>query len=316
MMRAMGPTKSRWGGAAKGAAGVVLVAVASGLVGCAPRSPEAQGSSPSALGVEEAQRFVLALINRDRAAEGLPELGWDAEAARAAERHVRDMAAHGFTAHWGTDGSVPEQRYSEAGGRHLVRENAACFFDGKERALEAEPRFEPAELEKIHDAFMSELPPEDGHRRNLLDPKHSRAGIGLAKPQGVRQPCMAQELVGVFGEYDELPRDPEVQGTLHVAGEVHAPVTFGGVGVKRLPLPRPLSATELNQTSTYPVPEPDVVYFPPGFKTPLPVLVKEGRFQIDVPLGEPGLYEISIWGRFPEAEEQLRIVSLRTVRVD
>src|SRR5690606_12188839 len=91
---------------------------------------------------------------------------------------------------------------------------------------------------------------------------------------------------------------------------------FGGVGVKRLPLPKPLSAEELNETSTYPVPEPDVVYFPPGFKTPLPVLVEGRRFEIDVPLGEAGLYAISIWGRFPDAEEQLRIVSLRTVRVE
>lgn len=285
------------------------------LASCAPRSPEEPPSAAS-LSAEEAQRFVLELINRDRAAEGLPQLGWDDEAARAGERHARDMAAHGFTAHWGTDGSVPEQRYTEAGGDHLVRENAACFFDGQERALEEEPRFDPAELEKIHDAFLSELPPEDGHRRNLLDPRHSRVGVGLAKPRGVRQPCMAQELVGVFGEYEELASAPKPHGSLRVAGEVHEPVVFGGVGVKRLPLPKPISAEELNETSTYPVPEPDVVYFPPGFKTPLPVLVEGRRFEIDVPLGEAGLYAISIWGRFPDAEEQLRIVSLRTVRVE
>lgn len=296
-----------WGG------GVVWGLV--GLGSCAPQSPEGRPAAVF-LSAEEAQLFVLDLVNRDRAAAGLAQLGWDDEAARAGERHARDMAARGFTAHWGTDGSVPEQRYAEAGGEHLVRENAACFFDGKERTLEDEPRFDPVELEKIHDAFMSELPPEDGHRRNLLDPRHTRFGIGLAKPRGVRQPCMAQELVGVFGKYEELPEAPEPHGSLRVAGEVHEPVTFGGVGVKRLPLPQPLSAEELNQTSTYPVPEPDVVYFPPGFKTPLPVLVDGERFEIDVPLGEAGLYAISIWGRFPEAEEQLRIVSLRTVRVE
>jgi hypothetical protein len=266
--------------------------------------------------MEEAQRYVLELVNKDRAAEGLSELEWDPVAAKAAERHARDMATKGYTAHWGTDGSVPEQRYTEAGGTDLVRENAACFFDGKVRELDPNPMFERSELEKIELAFISEVPPNDGHRKNILEPTHTRGGIGLAKPLGIPQACMAQELVGAFGEFDSLPETAKPSSKLRVAGEVHEPVTFGGIGVKRLPKPKPRTAADLNQTSSYPVPAPDTLYFPKGYVTPLEVKVDGNHFELDVPLGGPGLYEISIWGKFPDSGDQLKMVSLRTLRVE
>lgn len=266
--------------------------------------------------MEQAQQYVLELVNRDRAEAGLGELEWDPVAARAAERHARDMAMNGFTAHWGTDGSVPEQRYTEAGGKHLVRENAACFFDGKARELDPNPMFERAELEKIELAFISEVPPHDGHKKNILEPTHTSGGIGLAKPVGIKQACMAQELVSVFGELEELPKSAKANSKLRVAGEVHEPVAFGGIGVKRLPKPAPRTPGDLNQTSSYPVPAPDVLYFPKGFVTSLEVKVDGNRFELDVPLGKAGLYEISVWGKFPGSGNDLRMVSLRTVAVE
>src|SRR5262249_7626837 len=73
---------------------------------------------PQAMPREEARRFVLALINRDRKAQGLTALSWDETASLAGQRHADDMATHGFTAHVGTDGSLPEQRYTDVGGSH------------------------------------------------------------------------------------------------------------------------------------------------------------------------------------------------------
>jgi len=77
------------------------------------------------------------------------------------------------------------------------------------------------------------------------------------------------------------------------------------------------TAEELNRTSTYPVPPPDVAYFPAGFKTPKPVNVDGRRFHIDLRLGDqgPGRYEVSIWGRYPGKGNELGMVSLRTVLV-
>ena len=303
---------------------VPLVCVLS-IGGCKPQSGSAGGGKAAApverptgpLTLKEAQEYVLALVNQDRAEHDLEPVRWDDTLAKAGERHARDMASHGFTAHWGTDGSVPEQRYSEAGGQHMPQENAACFFDAETRELDPDPRFDPLELEKIESAFINEKPPHDGHRQNILKPVHNLFGVGLAKPVGVAQLCMAQEFADAYGAYEPLPETAKIGQKVTIAGEVHPPVQFGGVGVGRIDLPKPTPAQQLNTTSTYRVPDASVLYFPKGFKTPKPVEVEGNRFSIEVPLnvqGRPGRYQVSVWGKYPGSDD-LVMVSLRTVIV-
>jgi uncharacterized protein YkwD len=191
-----------------------------------------------------AQRFVLGLVNRDRKQAGLSPVVLDDAASKAGLRHARDMAANGFTGHHGSDGSTPEQRYSESGGTDFVQENSACLSDTVERTLDAKPRFDPAKLAALHRLFMDEVPPNDGHRRNVLNPLHNRVGIGLAQPASVPQPCLTQEFVDDYGDYEQLPRVPKP--SLRVAGTVAAPLQFGGVGIGRTPLPKPLPRERLN----------------------------------------------------------------------
>lgn len=267
--------------------------------------------------LETARRYVLDLVNRDRAKEGLEAVERDEVAERAGQRHVEDMVQKGFTAHWGSDGSVPEQRYTQAGGVHFVQENAACFFDGTARELDANPTFTAEQLEKIELAFISEVPPNDGHRKNILKPVHNFVGVGLAKPVGVEQPCMAQEFVDNYGDYTELPQKAAVGQNLNISGSVSAPVEFGGVGISRIESAKAKTAAELNQTNVYPVPEPFVLYFPAGFKTPKPVKLDGRNFSIDAPLSDQrraGRYGVSIWGKYPGADA-LVMVSLRIIDV-
>jgi uncharacterized protein YkwD len=290
-------------------------------LGCSPHgggpAPKAVPRPSAPAASDEAKGYMLTLINRDRDAAGLEPVELDSISSIGAERHARDMAKHGFTAHWGTDGSVPEQRYTEAGGTDLVQENVACLFDGVPRDLDDSPRFDPALLEQLQKMFMDEVPPNDGHRRNILKPGHHRVGIGLAQPANVNQPCLAQEFVDDWGDYAELPRVAPRSVTLHVAGELREPLRFGGIGIARIELPGPKSAQELNATSVYRIPEPETLYFPPGFKTPKPVKVEGQAFSIDVGLGRQpraGRYEVSIWGK-QQSSSELFMVSLRTIVV-
>ncbi|MBN1608830.1 MAG: CAP domain-containing protein [Polyangiaceae bacterium] len=268
--------------------------------------------------LERAQRYVLGLVNRDRDLEGLRPVEWDEVAARAATRHAEDMVRHGYTGHWGSDGSVPELRYTEAGGVHMDQENAGCFFDGVERELEPHPMIAASEVDKIEAAFMNEMPPNDGHRRNILKPTHNRVGIGLAQPRGLKQVCMAQEFLDAYGEYEPLPRSARRRAAISVAGEVSDPVRFGGVGIARTGLPRPMAFEELSAKRTYHVPEPYVLYFPAGYKTPKPVQLRGRHFSVGVSLddhGSAGLYEVSVWGKHP-GSDALVPVSLRTIIVE
>lgn len=293
-------------------------------LGCAPRGGSSGGGSAEPLerpkgpvGLEDARRYVLGLVNKDRADEGLPAVERDETAERAGQRHVEDMVKNGFTAHWGSDGSVPEQRYTEAGGVHFVQENAACFFDGTPRELDPNPTFTPDQLEQIESAFIHETPPNDGHRKNILKKWHNKLGVGLAKPVGVDQPCMAQEFVDEYGEYDGLPQKAKLGQKITVAGEVTQPAEFGGVGLGRIDPAKKLSAQHLNGTSSYPVPNPKDLYFPAGFKTPKPVKLEGKRFSIDLELKHPagaGRYEVSVWARYP-GDKAFVMVSLRTIDV-
>ena len=272
----------------------------------------------AAMNLEQARRYVLALVNRDRAEQGLPPVVMDDAANRAGQRHAEDMARVGYTAHWGSDGSVPEQRYSEAGGSDFVQENAGCLADGKSRKLDVAPRFEQAELDRVQRAFMDEKPPHDGHRKNILKPRHTGFGVGVAKPSGVGIACMSQEFVDDYGDYATLPKSARAGDMLTIAGDVKGIVTFGGVGIGRIDPQAPLTAAYLNTTYTYAVPSPSELYFPKGFVTKKPVEVNGKHFRIEVPLGkrgQAGRYEVSVWGKFPGAGQQLEMVSLRVIDV-
>ena len=276
------------------------------------------GAGPKAaaklLDYAEAQRFVLGLVNRDRKKAGLPPVVLDDAASKAGLWHARDMAEKGFTGHLGSDGATPEQRYTESGGSDFVQENAACLSDTVERQLDQKPRFDAAKLAALHEMFMAERPPNDGHRRNVLNPLHNRVGIGLAQPLDVPQPCLAQEFVDDYGEYEPLPREPKA--TLRVAGTISLPLVFGGVGIGRTPLPLPLPRERLNG-KLYRIPAPDTLYFPAGFKTPKPVKLTGRHFSIDLDLGKkplPGSYAVTIWAKKP-GSSKLFMISMRTLTV-
>ncbi|WP_281329568.1 CAP domain-containing protein [Polyangium sp. 6x1] len=270
----------------------------------------------------DAERYMLELINRDRAAQGLPALPWDETAARAARRQAEDMAARGFTAHWGSDGSVPEQRYTEAGGEDVAFENVGCFVDASASPLALDAPYMAEGLDRFERAFMDEEPPHDGHRRNILSRWHTAVGVGVAQVEGSRIPCVAQEFVDDWGTYESLPRKVSVGDFVDIQGELREPAELAVIGIARTETPAPRAPQDLNQTSDYLVPEAYEAYLPRRLRTPFPrprgVLSLLGStFSLGTYLddeGKPGLYEISIWARFPGVNEE-RLVSLRTIEV-
>jgi uncharacterized protein YkwD len=270
------------------------------------------------LTLKEAREYMLALVNRDRASEGLGPVTWDDTAAKGGQKHSDDMVRHGFVGHLGTDGSVPEQRYANAGGTEKVQENAGCMSDGAVREIEKNPRFLPEEIEKMQSAFFNETPPNDGHRKNILKPWHNRVGFGMTKAVGVPVACTAQEFVDAYGTYGDLPAKAKVGQTVAVEGEVFPPAVFAGIGIARIAQPKPLTVDEVNKARTYRDPQPYVTYFPKGYKTPIPVAVTGNKFSIRVPLsdgGKPGLYEVSVWANVPQTKD-LVVISLRAIAVE
>ena len=275
-----------------------------------------------ALTVDEARRYLLALINRDRKSMGLAPVALDEGAAQVAgQAHAEDMAGNGYLGHWGLDGSVPEQRLTEAGGADMVLENASCFVDQRHRALDSEARIDPVQIEKTESMFFHEVPPNDGHRKNILKPWHTKVGLGIAQPRAtpteIPVPCVTEEFLDSFGTYGAVPREAHVGARIRVDGKVTGPAKVAGVGLARVDAPRAITTSDANSRRTYPVPAPYATYWPPGYVTAIPVVVRGDQFAIDVPLddhGRPGLYELSVWAKLPGSTD-FQIVSLRTIRV-
>jgi uncharacterized protein YkwD len=295
--------------------------------GAAPSAePAASAASPPSAAAErltlaEARRYMVELVNRDRASMGLPPVAFDdGPATHAGQAHAEDMARNGYLGHWGTDGSVPEERFTDAGGTDMVLENASCFTDETMRMLDRAPHIDPKNVELTESMFFHEQPPHDGHRRNILNPAHKRIGIGVAQPvvtpTEIPAPCFAQEFVDPYGTYSPAPRKLRVGDVLHVGGTIQPPATFAGVGLARVDAPRPLPVSELNRRRSYPVPAPYQMYWPAGYQTPIPVQVAGHRFAIDVPVsegGKAGMYELSVWATVAGSKD-LVIVSLRTMQ--
>jgi len=288
------------------------------------KKEEKKAERPSKrLTVKEARQYMLSLVNRDRAKEKLPPITLDEGPAQAAgQAHAEDMAKLGYLGHWGSDGSVPEQRHSEAGGADMVLENALCFTDEQKRTLDGNPTIDPAQIERAESLFFDEVPPNDGHRKNILKAIHTKVGIGVAQPveteKEIAVPCFAQEFVDGYGTYATLPKKAKVGATAHVEGTLSGGARPDGVGVARIVTPKPIVTAELNKRRTYPVPKPYQMYWGPGFVTPIQLKIDGQKFSIDVPLsdkGQPGLYEISVWAKIGASEEHT-MVGLRTIIVE
>jgi len=304
---------------------VAAACVATARAASAPAEPRAATDvripEPPALTLDQARQRMVSLINRDRATMGLTPVALDEGApGRAGKAHAEDMASHGYLGHYGTDGSVPEERMTRAGGVDMVLENASCFTDEKTRRIDPQARIDARSIDEAESMFFNERPPHDGHRKNILKPWHTRVGIGVAQPAAVPgeipSPCFAQEFVDSFGSYAPVPRTLRVGDTLHVEGTVNAPAKFAGVGLARVDLAGPLGVAEANRRRSYTVPAPYQTYWPAGFQTPIVVSVVGGRFAVDLPVsdgGKPGMYELSVWANVPRSAD-LVMVSLRTIQ--
>ena len=97
----------------------------------------------------------LARTNSYRSQFNCPPLRENAQLEQAALAHSQDMALHGYFDHNSPSGQTPWDRIHAAGYQFsMAAENIAAGYQTPEAVI---------------DAFFNETPPDDGHRRNLLN---------------------------------------------------------------------------------------------------------------------------------------------------
>lgn len=141
--------------------GITLIALTTCAFALAiGRTSPALAQEPEPMYALELQ--MLDLVNRDRAAEGLPPLQWNSRAAAIARTHSRDMALNEFFAH-----------ASPATGLARDRFFAARFMT----AALAENLARSATIREAQDKLLQ----SPSHRQNIMNPVFTEVGIGIVR---------------------------------------------------------------------------------------------------------------------------------------
>ncbi len=149
-----------------------------GVMTFAPPAPHSGGgvTTPDDGTMQTLRARLLDLLNAHRATLGLRPLSINTTAEAAAEYQAKDMESAGIMRHTDSMGRSPFQRFQSIGGRaQLYGENVAYYglqVDDTENLWSA--------VDKLDAMMMAEQPPDDGHRRAILNPAFQSVGFGFA----------------------------------------------------------------------------------------------------------------------------------------
>ena len=102
----------------------------------------------------------MALINQERANQGIAPLSVSSQLTASARQHSRDMACNDFFSHTGSDGSSPFARIASSGYSYSAA--AENIFGGNVLP------------QAVFNSWMS----SPGHRTNMLNPTYIHIGVG------------------------------------------------------------------------------------------------------------------------------------------
>ncbi|HSG29884.1 MAG TPA: CAP domain-containing protein [Candidatus Krumholzibacterium sp.] len=123
-----------------------------------------------------AKLIQLAYINETRAKSGVQPVRLDILASRLANKMAAEAAIKNYAGHWNTAGEKPYHRWAFEGGLDHVSENAAAMSTNG--SFDVSPLGAVRMMREMYDEFMSEKPPDDGHRQTCIDRNHNYVGLG------------------------------------------------------------------------------------------------------------------------------------------
>ena len=227
----------------------------------APDLPLTEALPGSARPNDPVKSAVFDRINADRAGAGLPPVAWDEPAARVADRFCAEQIREGTRGHFLTDGVPPYARTAFAGIFGFQAENAVAWVSSGQEFRETSVELALAGQAEM----MAEVPPEDGHRRTILDPHATHVGVGWAEEGGRFR--MAQEfLTRRLGQLtlERVAQDPS---TILFRGRPAPPYRVDFVTFASEESPEPLTREEANARARYAYPPPGLAFTPEGYKS-------------------------------------------------
>jgi uncharacterized protein YkwD len=145
------------------------------------------GPEPKTVPREELVQYALRVINDDREDFGL--LPVELSPNQAAQVHAEDVLRTKQISHWMTTGEKPYMTYTRYSGEGSVQQNvaiagfsAAQYEECRTSILVDCEKIEPiSTIEELESEMMYNDKEccNDGHRNNILDPRHTHVSIGI-----------------------------------------------------------------------------------------------------------------------------------------
>ncbi len=245
---------------------------------------------------------LLEEINRARTEEGLSPVIYSPALSDAADAHCREMLLEGYISHWNRAGHKPYLRYAWAGSQGSTAENITSLHDSD---FPDDLKILWVSMFTGHQRFMAEVPPDDGHRRSILDPRQTHVGIGVAyNHTGMR---LIEVYEARYVDLKPLPPRATLRDSLLISGRVVAPgLAFEALTVFFEPLPAAMTISELRRTKSYGLPnehrhERAQLFrerYTDGTRGSVE-LAPDGSFRLPLIFwkGKPGVYTVGVWVR-------------------
>jgi uncharacterized protein YkwD len=207
------------------------------------------------------KQAVFERINADRRKAELTPVAWDERASAVADRFCAAQIEERTHGHFLTNGVPPYARTAFDGIFGMQAENAVTWRT-------TAPKFEESAVSLAlsgHASMMAEVPPNDGHRRTILDPEATHVGVGYAVDKGdfrMAQEFLTRRLQSMFLE--PAPDDPS---TIVFRGRTIEGRRLSFVTIAHEPPPRTLPRNVVNARDSYTYPLPTLSYTPSGDKS-------------------------------------------------
>ena len=180
---------------------------------------------------------------------------FDILASRVANMQCYNAAVNGYMGHWDMNGFKPYIRYSLAGGKDHVSENASGQYEIGMAAPVMEDTDRALDYMKTGlKEFMSEGP-GGGHYENVINVYHNYVGIGYfcTNIGGTNQIRYYEEYIDRYIEWDDFPLTCGTGNKFLISGRVNAKdAGVFAVIVFFENFPRKMSPSEISAISTYP----------------------------------------------------------------
>jgi uncharacterized protein YkwD len=243
------------------------------------------------------ERAIFDQINLDRAKEGIAPVLWDEKASSLARGYTRQQIAERTVGHYLLDGVPPYARLSRRGDFGANSENTTAFMTTADRLWDL-----PKDLALRGEREMvQENPPNDGHRRTILDPFATHVGVGWALEKGDFR--MAEEFTTRGFDWLRVARAGQEGSSIEVKGKALGGRSLDFVSVAWQPVPEPLTREQIISRHSYSYPAPRYALMPAASRSSVVGLQTfhclvpslHGRFSFRYEIDQPGLWTFVLY---------------------